>query len=298
MRLALPLLLILVLILLGIALCACGDGEATYDSPSFYLREIRKADVDVKGMRPYIVSPQACDALGEHCPDEVQLVAADDTYSEKIGPYIRALGSIAFPKPESALAKEVADALRREWETIEKVAQAPPREPPLRIVLNHYSRKRDPGNCVTIRATFSTAPDPLFDEEAAKERSVPGVLYMFWKTYQLAGTQPQLIEAGVEVTTRIQSIDWRRDIATIAEPQELPQTWTRDDMAGGHFFGYGGGVRFGVTWIDRSAGTKASDPWGATYRIEHLVESAKPKVTIAPLSAQWKAHLLALIERL
>lgn len=273
-----------------------GDAPA-YDSPSFYLREIRKAGLDVQGMHPYILSPQACDALGEHCPDEVELLAGADDYAEVIGPFVEALGAVAFPEQEGTTGS-VARTLAREWEAIRSVARGPLSGQPLRVVLNHYSRKRDPGHCVTVRATFATAPDPLFDRKAAQALELPGALYMFWKTYQLDRGEPKLIEAGIEVTTDVRTFGWRRDVAAIAEPEDLPQTWTRDEMAGAHFYGFGGGRRYGVTWIDRGAGTKASDPWGAVYRMEHLAESDAPAVELAPLPEAWKTTLLEVIEKL
>ncbi len=284
------------LVLASLLLSACGQSEARLASPSFYLREIRKAGLNVEVMQPYIVTPHACDKLSGDCPDEVELIAADDTYATKVRPYVQALGRIAFP-PTAGLER-VAETLNREWTAIRTVANGKPAEPPLRVVATLYPRERDPGHCVTVRATFATVPDPLFEKEAARAPEVQGVLYMLWKTYQLAGDEPKLIEAGVEVTTDIKTFGWRSDIATVAKPKDLPQTWTRDKLAGGHFYGFGGGTRLGMTWIDRSAGKRAVDPWAAVYTIDQHVETDTPTVEIAPMPEAWKAHLLELIERL
>ncbi len=270
--------------------------EPAYDGASFFLREVRRDSLDVEGMHPYVLSPLSTDRLSEFCPSECQLYRADDTYAEIIGPYTEALGAVALPREPKL--EQISEILTREWESIRAMAQAPPADPPLRIVTNVYARKGDPGHCVTIRATFNTAPDPLFDREAARAPALAGVLYMFWKTYQLAGDEPKLIEAGIEVTTDIKTFGWRRDFATIAKPADLPQSWTRDELAGGHFYGFGGGRRYGIVWLDRGAGTKAASPWSAAYTIEQLQESNKPQVTLAELPASWETRLLHLIERL
>ena len=60
---------------------------------------------------------------------------------------------------------------------------------------------------------------------------------------------------------------------------------------------YGGGVRRGLVWIDRSVGQGELDPWARAYRVSHESIREKPHVETEKISGTLVKDLIELAQR-
>ena len=139
-------------------------------------------------------------------------------------------------------------------------------------------------------------PDWYFDQERfahhnAAGEALPGVLFELRKTYQTEGGRVRLVEAQAEVHTRVSLMPHRQSI------MDLVDDVAPDPLYASHFLPYGGGVRNGMIWVDRSNGLGVAQPWSCAYTMErdHMREPPRVRMTALPQPAQ--AALRALVGR-
>ena len=155
----------------------------------------------------------------------------------------------------------------------------------LRALVTHYPRDDLAGSCVAIVTAFHDLPDHTVAEDeaafaefvSALRRGVPtpGMLFEVRQVWQLAGSQPRLIEATVELTDAFNTFT-PRHVLDGTFPDEAVQAITADVMRGGHFEYAGGGARRGIIWCDRSMGLGEPRPWSAAYRLRPKREFGDP----------------------
>ncbi len=155
-------------------------------------------------------------------------------------------------------------------------AQLRGRPESLRALVTHYAREDLAGRCVAIVTAFHDLPDNTVTEDeaafaefvSALQRGIPtpGMLLEVRQVWQLAGSQPRLIEATVELTDAFDTFT-PRHVFEGTFPDEAVQAITADITRGGHFEYAGGGARRGIIWCDRSMGLGEPRPWSAAYRL-------------------------------
>lgn len=151
----------------------------------------------------------------------------------------------------------------------------------MRALVTHYPRKDLAGTCVAIVVVIHDLPDETVreDQEAFQKftsklehgRGMPGRLFEVRQVWQLAGQQPRLIEATVELTDQFVSLS-QRHIVDGFFPDATVHKISADVTRGGHFEYAGGGTRRGIIWCDRSMGIGEPRPWSAAYRVRPLRE--------------------------
>ena len=150
------------------------------------------------------------------------------------------------------------------------------RETSLRALVTHYPREDLAGRCVAIVTAFHDLPDSTVAEDeaafvefvSALRRGIPasGTLFEVRQVWQLAGAQPRLIEATVDLTDAFNTFT-PRYLPEGTFPDEAVHAITADVTRGGHFEYAGGGTRRGIIWCDRSMGLGEPRPWSAVYRL-------------------------------
>jgi hypothetical protein len=186
--------------------------------------------------------------------------------------YIKAMGefldwSAATNHPA---CREHFEALRRAFDGL------PDRYAGLRGFVAHVPRPDLPGKCFGVVATFHDLPDPFLVEDVGASNEflaclydkaeTKGLLFEVRQVWQTAGGEPRLIEATLEVTSRLREFRLRNIPSGFFGDDHVEQV-TCDPLRGGHFESYGGGTRCGFIWCDRSFGIGAAQPWSAAYRV-------------------------------
>jgi hypothetical protein len=270
--------------------------------PSYFLRKVRGAGIEIDKMSPRLISPLAEEA---HLPPRKNCVVlpGKGDYAG-IRPYLVAMGELDLQAPkEGELAREVTDALAKTWKELRAVAGKPVGTPLLRILTKHYPRDDLPGRCFTIQVTFFTVRDPYFDDggltpelaERVKGKVVDGLMFEVRKTYQTKNAQRRLIEAEVEVTEKVGGYFGRKSFPQLSGLESV-SGFAGDEFFGAHFQLYGGGERRGLVWYDRSFGLGKADVWAGVFRAIRSSEAAQ-KVKTAKLPPKLTAALLSLVER-
>jgi hypothetical protein len=186
-------------------------------------------------------------------------------YLTATGQFLTRQGSETHPE-----CQEHFLALRRAFRKLDEMGAA------AKGFVAHVPRPDLPGKCFGIVAAFHDLPDPFLaaDQNAYEDfqarlydrAETPGMLFEVRQVWQTAGGKPRLIEATVEVTSRFREFRLR-EIPRGFFPDSRVEQVTCDPLRGGHFEFYGGGMRCGFIWCDRSLGIGEAQPWSAAYRV-------------------------------
>ncbi len=276
--------------------------ESLESEPSYFLRKIRAADIEIDTMSPRLISPLVAE-LHEPPRTGCVVLPGKGDYTN-IRPYLDAMGKMEFPaQNDEGLAREVTDALARSWKELLTTAGKPVGTPLLRILTKHYPRIDLPGRCFTIQVTFFTVRDPYFDDEGLtpelleriKGKIIDGLMFEVRKTYQTKNGQRRLIEANVEVSEKVSGYFGRKGFPRLSGEKSLAG-FAQDEFFGAHFQPYGGGERRGLVWYDRSFGLGKAAAWAVAFRAIRSSETAQ-SVKTAKLPPKLTAALLSLVER-
>jgi hypothetical protein len=287
-----------------------GDAQRTRilpDKPSFYLTHLSRSGLDVEAMTPILISPLQQEDVPTSCPDRLSVIVGEGSYASAIEPYLAAIGQVEFDKTgRDQLVKDVVLELENRWRVLRSLASGPVSQSPLRILVLHYPREALPGRCVSLMVTIYNLPDTFLDQSWFREHHpapnelapVRGLLFRLRKTYQLDGAQPRLIEAWAEVQTQCQ-LGFPPLEPQVADPiaaESLGDAWTDPEFFG-HFYPFAGGQRYGLAWIDQSAGIGPARSMGRAFLSFNDEVGKKPRIQKARLPPELRDALIALVER-
>ena len=283
----------------ALALSAAG-GEPPGGEPSYYLRRVRTAGLAVDDMTPTILSPLLVERVPESCPERLVVVCAKRGYRDLVGPYVEAMGPPGLGAGEG-LVRDVGARLEAAWGELARAVSGEPGPTPYRVLVKHYPQDLPAGPCVTIQTAFYSVPDPHLDAERAPHEPatgggvVPGACLDLRATYLLGAEGRRLIEASLQLTTRVRVHPLAPTLARLLREKSI-EPLGDDPRASAHFERYRGD-RAGFAWFDRSWGAGERDPWAVAYRAP-LGEDGEPAACEAePLPEALRARLRAFVEK-
>lgn len=274
-------------------LSGCGgtDGGDLWLADSFYQREINKTGLRVDGMTPTAIVPAECVELGRECPPDLRLIhegQGDDSVNLR---FLSALHVEVLSQALGGCCGEHAGAIQRVIDQLMSAGRATRVEERLKAIVKHYPHPLAGRNYTVLHATFFTVPDGHFEMDRlaalrASDGSVPGVMLEARATYRTTAGKARLVEAVLEVSEELREDGRRIGTPELLGRREIPRLLRADPQWAGHFFEYGGGIRRGVYWCDRSLGTGAASPWSIAYRVDARQSTALPTVTTHEASAE------------
>jgi len=269
--------------------------------PGYYLTALRTTGLDIDAMTPTLLSPLSRENVPADCPERMAVVTGDDSHAKTIKPFFDAVGAPGLSGTEATgLKGQAARQLERVWRVLNSLANGPVSTPPLRILYKHYPRPDLPGKCIALHATVYTVIDTYFDQERFKhdpakpDQELRGVIFELRKTYQLEGEKPRLVEALIESHESIHM--GRRFILRELIGDKAPKPLA-DHESSAHFIAYSGGLRFGLVWVDRSAGIGQPAPWARAYSIKGGSMAKRPDARMEQLPAVFVRRLIELVGR-
>jgi len=272
---------------------------------SYYFSHLWRGGLDVKEMTPLMVSARPNEQALPDCPERLAIVGKEGGYAESVLPFLEAVEPPAM-RGGAGLAKTVLGEMRSRWETLRSIAHRPLGDPPLRILVKHYPRPDLAGRCVSIQVTFYDVPDMYFDRAAlladpesppVQGKRIRGAILDLYRTYQLSGNQPRLIQALAEVSAPVLLLPQRLPITQILRRPDDVSPGSIDGVFASHFLAYGGGVRQGLLWIDRSNGIGKPAAFSTAYRVVRRRMRQSPSIETGAIPASLVAALKDWVSR-
>jgi hypothetical protein len=282
------------------------------DPPGYFLTNLHQGGVEIDAMTPMLLSPLRHEHVPQSCPPNFVVLTTkdEDSHEQHVRPLFDAIGDIRLGSPETTgLGADAAVALAKHWRDLETALDRAVTKPPVRVLYKLYPQPDLPGRCVSLHMTVYTVPDQHLDQSWFREEmrrhymqrgdrdkmDVRGVLVEIRRTHQLEGGPPRLVEACVEVHDQVSAGARRQTLGTLLgqDSHELLQ----DPEQVAHFMIYGGGVRRGLVWIDRSVGQGELDPWARAYRVSQESIREKPHIETEKISGTLVKDLIELAQR-